>query len=80
VLLAERLDASFHNVDDLRAFSRLPVIVGIPAITTPTDVARGRRRLGLYTASYAVGLAVVAGASYLAARGNEPLTRLLSGG
>lgn len=78
-LLRERLDTSFHTVDDLRGFSRVPVIVGIPTITTKADVARRRRHLGLATASYAVGLAVVVGASYVLARGSELLTRVLSG-
>jgi hypothetical protein len=67
-------------MDDLRNFSRVPVIVGIPALVTARDVALGRRRFGLLTAAYAVGLTLAVGVSYLAARGNEPLTRLLSGG
>jgi polysaccharide chain length determinant protein (PEP-CTERM system associated) len=80
VLLAERLDVSFHTMDDLRNFSRVPVIVGIPALVTARDVTLSRRRFGLFTAVYAVGLTLAVGVSYLAARGNEPLTRLLSGG
>ena len=31
-MLRERLDTSFHTVDDLRAFSRVPVIAGIPPL------------------------------------------------
>ncbi len=78
-LLAERLDTSFHTVDDLRSFSRVPVIVGIPAISTDGDKISGRRRLGLHAISYAVGVALVVAVSHLAVRGSESLTRLLSG-
>ena len=80
VLLAERLDGSFHTMEDLRTFSRVPVIVGIPPLVTASDVTSGRRRFGFFTTAYAVGLTLAVGASYLVARGNEPLTRLLSGG
>ena len=80
VLLRERLDPSFHTVDDLRDFSKLPVIAGIPPLITDDDVARGRRRLGLATASFAVALAVVVSGSYVVAHRSEQLTRLLSGG
>src|SRR6266403_4530167 len=30
VLLAEHIDTSFHSVEDLRAFSAVPVLVSIP--------------------------------------------------
>jgi hypothetical protein len=49
-------------------------------LVTARDVTLSRRRFGLFTAVYAVGLTLAVGVSYLAARGNEPLTRLLSGG
>jgi polysaccharide chain length determinant protein (PEP-CTERM system associated) len=80
VMLRERLDTSFHTVDDLRAWSRVPLIAGIPPLDTEGDVARSRRRLGLVTASFAVGIGIAASASYLFAHNSEQLTRLLSGG
>src|SRR5205807_3322162 len=43
VMLAEKLDNSFHTVDDLRAFSgAVPVLVSIPRITTRRDLRRRR--------------------------------------
>jgi polysaccharide chain length determinant protein (PEP-CTERM system associated) len=80
VMLRERLDSSFHTVDDLREWSRVPLIAGIPPLVTESDVARGRRRFGLLTASFVVALAMAVGATYLVAHQNEQLTRLLSGG
>ena len=80
VLLAERLDTSFHSTGDLRAFTRVPVIAGIPPLDTPGDRARERRRGGLAAVSVALGLAFVMSASYLLARGSEQITRMLSGG
>jgi polysaccharide chain length determinant protein (PEP-CTERM system associated) len=80
VMLRERLDSSFHTVDDLREWSRVPLIAGIPPLVTESDVARGRRRFGLMTASFVVALAMAVGATYLVAHQNEQLTRLLSGG
>jgi len=80
VMLRERLDSSFHTVDDLREWSRVPLIAGIPPLVTEGDVARGRRRFGLLTASFVVALAMAVGATYLVAHQNEQLTRLLSGG
>src|SRR5262249_11117482 len=39
VVLAEHVDTSFHSVDDLRNFSRVPVLVSIPKLVAPIDVA-----------------------------------------
>lgn len=78
-LVAERLDTSFHAIDDLRAFTRVPVLAGVPPLATPGDVARSRRRFGLAAVTLAVGLVVVGSASYMAARNDEQLTRTLSG-
>src|SRR5206468_1745735 len=68
VMLAERIDTSFHTMDELRAFTRVPVLAGIPPLATDRDMARGRRRAVLAGASFVVGLVVVAGASYAVAR------------
>src|SRR5207244_13199017 len=40
VMLIERIDTSFHEIDDLRSFSNVPVLVSIPRIVTRTDVHR----------------------------------------
>src|SRR5215467_5425104 len=61
VVLVDQLDGSFHSVEELRAFSRLPVLAVIPRIGAPrTD----RRRLWLTATPIAIGLALVVLASY----------------
>ena len=79
-MLRERLDTSFHTVDDLRAFSRVPVITGIPPLVTDRDLRQRRWRLGLVTVSLVVGIGIATSGSYLFAHNSEQLTRLLSGG
>jgi len=82
VVLAEKVDTSFHTVDDLRAFSPVPVLVSIPRIMTPADLRRRRWHMRLATSAAFVGLVVIVGIAYFAANGNEQLVSLLgrSGG
>ena len=79
-MLRERLDTSFHTVDDLRAFSRVPLIAGIPPLVTARDLRQRRWRLGLVTVSLVVATGIATSGSYLFAHHSESLTRLLSGG
>ena len=78
VLLAERVDGSFHSIDDLRAFSKVPVLAGIPRLVTEGDRLRGIRRRWLAMVSLLVVLAVVTGSASILARGNEGLVRMLA--
>jgi polysaccharide chain length determinant protein (PEP-CTERM system associated) len=78
VLAAEQLDTSFHTVDELRAFSKAPVLVSIPRIVTPKDSRRRWWRMRLAATAAVVGLVMVAGVGYLAAHGNEDLVLLLA--
>lgn len=80
VLLAERLDTSFHTLDELRSFSRLPVLASIPLIRTDSDRIRRRRRAWVGAISAVAALSLIGGASWFLARGNEPIVRLLAGG
>jgi len=43
VMVADQLDGSFHSLEELRAFSKLPVLVTIPLIgaTSPDGLASG---------------------------------------
>jgi polysaccharide chain length determinant protein (PEP-CTERM system associated) len=76
-LLADRLDTSFGSIDELRAFTRVPVLASIPQISTRRDTrAKWARGLAAVTAS-AVVLAAVAAAAVHVASGNELLARLL---
>jgi polysaccharide biosynthesis transport protein len=77
-VLAEHLDTSFHDVDQLRAFSNVPVLVSIPRIVTPTDVRRGWWRMRLAATAALVGLLMIVSLAYVAAKGNEGLVLLLA--
>jgi protein tyrosine kinase modulator len=79
VMLTERADTSFHSMDDLRAFSRVPVLAGIPPLRTEADAAHRRRRFLFVAALTALGLAAVAVAVHVFAHGNAHLVRLLAG-
>jgi len=76
VLVADRLDGSFHTVEELRAFSRLPVLVTIPHIGA---AGRSRHRIWL-TASIAIGVVLVVLASHHISSGNAHLASLCSRG
>ena len=72
VVLAEQLDTSFHTVDELRGFTRFPVLVSIPPLLTEADASRRRRRIALVAVSAMVCLPLIVGSSYLIAKGNAP--------
>ncbi len=76
VLLAERLDSSFHSLAELREFTKVPVLAVIPRTVRASDL----RRLPSWrtTASIALGLGLVVLVSYYFARGNEQLVAMLS--
>jgi len=76
-VLAEQLDTSFHSVDDLRAFSTVPVLVSIPRIITETDVRRRRWHTRLAASAAMVGLVLIGGVAYFVASGNHQLVSLL---
>ena len=77
VFLAETLDTSFPSVDDLRAFTTVPILVSIPKIVGHSDIRRRRRRFQLGIASAVVGILIVVAASYLIAHDNQQLVALL---
>lgn len=73
VALIERLDTSFHTLEDLRAFTKLPVLASLPRIVTQEERRRSRRR-DLQVAGLTLLLVVIvfAGSAYWAS-GNELL-------
>jgi uncharacterized protein involved in exopolysaccharide biosynthesis len=78
--LAERLDTSFHAVDDLREFTRVPVLASIPRITTSEEKRQRRHRLFLGVSLAALGLPLVVGISWVIARwGGSFLLTILGG-
>ncbi|PYN38756.1 MAG: hypothetical protein DMD98_03215 [Candidatus Rokuibacteriota bacterium] len=78
VVLAEHVDTSFHTIDELRAFSAVPVLVSIPRIVTRTDLRRRQWRMRLATGAALFSLVLIMGIAYLAAHGNEHLVALLT--
>lgn len=77
---AEARDISFHTVDDLRAYTSVPVLVAIPPIVTRSDTRRRRLRFWLAAVGAATVVLAVAGASSYFSGGNEALVRLLRPG
>jgi succinoglycan biosynthesis transport protein ExoP len=76
VILAEQLHPSFHTVDELYAFSHVPVLVSLPCIVTRADLRRRRWRFGLVALSAILSLVLIAGSSYVAIKGPVPLAEL----
>jgi len=70
VLVREQFDTAFHTVDDIRAFTTVPVLVSIPPIG---PVPPGRRvKLALATVSTLAAIALIAvSAAYVAARNGD---------
>lgn len=77
VMGAEQLDTSFHTVDDLRAFTTVPVLVSIPPLMTAADLARRQWRWKVVALSVTAGIVGIVALSYFVAKGNEQLAWLL---
>jgi polysaccharide chain length determinant protein (PEP-CTERM system associated) len=75
--IAESLDTSFHTVDDVRAFTKVPVLVSIPQIRTARDRWRGFAQSGAAAAAGAAVLVGVAMFAFSYAHRSEELARLL---
>jgi polysaccharide chain length determinant protein (PEP-CTERM system associated) len=76
-LLLDRLDRSFRSVDELRAFTHVPVLATIPQIVSKRAQVR-RVLVGSLTATaVGVGLGFVSVGVFQAAQQAEGLTRML---
>ena len=75
VVAAEQFDSSFHSLDELKAFTRVPILATVPAIAD----GRGRQvwRTAYVSASILIVVGLTAVAAAMLARGNEDLVRLL---
>jgi polysaccharide chain length determinant protein (PEP-CTERM system associated) len=80
VVARERLDTSFHGVDELRAFTRVPVLASIPDIVTTADTRRRGVRFCAAGAAVLLALGLAAAASHHVAAGNESLVSMLGRG
>src|SRR5438093_3056879 len=77
-LAAEQFDSTFHSVEDLREFTKIPILGTVSSIA---PVTAGRTlRLALATASALVVIAIIVALSTYAARGNEQLVWMLARG
>lgn len=76
VALAEHRDTSFHEVGELRTFTKVPVLVSIPRIVTTLDISRRRRQFFIAL----LGLTVLAGTTYYVTQGNEQLVWMFEWG
>ena len=75
VIGAEKLDTSFHSVDELRDYTTVPIIATIPRIGSAPRHGYMRTALGTVSAVAVVVLAATLSA-YIA-NGNEQLVRML---
>jgi polysaccharide chain length determinant protein (PEP-CTERM system associated) len=78
VIVTERLDTTFHSVDDLRGFTTVPTLVRIPRIMTAKDVRRERWRRALITVAVVGGLGLIGAGSHQVGRGNDDIVRLMT--
>lgn len=76
-VLADRFDTSFGSIDELRAFTRVPVLASIPNIATRRDSRRKWLRGFAASAAAAVALVGLAAVAARLGTGNEALARLL---
>ncbi|HYB95941.1 MAG TPA: GNVR domain-containing protein [Vicinamibacterales bacterium] len=75
VVIAEQFDTTFHSLDELKAFTSVPVLATIPVIS----ISRGRQvaRAALVSVSILLVVGLTATAAAYLARGNEDIVRLL---
>jgi polysaccharide chain length determinant protein (PEP-CTERM system associated) len=80
VLLVEKLDTTFHGLDELREFVTVPALFSIPRVVTSDHARRQWRRIALTAVSVVVGLVlIVAGSRYIASN-NERIARVIPRG
>ncbi len=79
-MVAERLDTSFQSVDDVRAFTGVPVLASIPRMSSAGEVRLRRLRFLAAAASVLLAIGVLIHASHAVARDNDALVSMLSRG
>ena len=72
-LLAEWLDGSFHDVNELRRAINIPIVARIPRIVGEKDVARAQWRLTAWACAMVLTVALTTGAMYATAKGHVPI-------
>jgi capsular polysaccharide biosynthesis protein len=78
LFIADRLDTTFHSLDELRTFTNVPVLASIPVLATePWRAGRALRSAALASAT-AVVIAGAALTAFLVAHRCEQVVRMLS--
>ena len=76
IIAAEKLDSTFHSVDEVQAFTNLPTLARIRLIPTAARARRQRLRFALVTAATIVAMAAFVAASYYVSGNNEQIVRM----
>jgi hypothetical protein len=76
IVAAEKLDTTFHSVDDLRSSLNVPTLATLRLIRTKADARRDRRRFVVATAVVVASLAMIGAAAYYVADDNEQIVKL----
>ena len=78
MILAEQRDRSFHDVESLREFTKVPILVRIPEIVTKADRIRAYRRFTFKAAASMIWLVLIVGVFSYIAWDNDQLVWMLS--
>jgi uncharacterized protein involved in exopolysaccharide biosynthesis len=73
----DRMDTSFHSIDDLRAFTAVPVLASIPRINTIRDRRNRQLRLAAVTAAAMLTIVLLGTTAFHYAHGSDQVARLL---
>lgn len=76
IIAAERLDTTFHSIDDLRGFGNVPTVAAIRRIPTRVEARQSRLRAALATGAVLLGITGIAAGVHHVASGNEQLVRM----
>jgi succinoglycan biosynthesis transport protein ExoP len=79
-MLAEWLDGSFHEVNQLRRVVSIPVVARIPRIVGEHDMARARWGVVAWAGAMLVTMTLTVGAAYATAKGHVPLVSRMTYG
>jgi polysaccharide chain length determinant protein (PEP-CTERM system associated) len=77
-LASEHADSSFHSADDLRAFTRVPVLATVPRIMGPRAALQRRLLRALVATAGVMALVLLGQAAHRAAGTNDELSALLT--
>lgn len=80
MVLAEKFDTSFHEVDDLKATVTIPTIFSIPRIITVAETRQKHRRIAFTAASFVIALGLIVASSHYIAHGNEGIAKMMARG